>query len=87
MSNKRYYDGQLQGPVLELQFGDQVLIKNRAAGSLQSRLVGPFTFVRYKDRDGYSCILEDEDGRHFDCATSHICLVEDHDSRALLVYR
>lgn len=51
------------------------------------RLVGPFTFIRYKDRDGYSCILETEDGKQFDCATSHVCLVEDHDSRALVVHR
>ena len=51
------------------------------------RLVGPFTFIRYKDRDGYACILETEDGKQFDCATSHVCLVEDHDSRALVVHR
>ena len=37
--------------------GDLVLLKNRATGSLMSKLVGPFIFVKYKDPDGYACIL------------------------------
>ena len=47
-------------------------MKNRKAGSLEPKLVGPFTFVRYKDFDKYAAILRDEDGREFDCAASHL---------------
>lgn len=49
--------------------GDEVLVKNRAAGSLESPLTGPYVFVRYKDFDGYACILRDENGKEFDCST------------------
>ncbi len=54
--------------MVEFVEGDMVLIKNREAGSLASNLVGPFKFVRYKDFDGYACILCDDDGREFDCS-------------------
>ena len=39
-----------------------MLVKNRDKGVLQTKFVGPFYFVCYKDFDGYSCILEDDDG-------------------------
>jgi hypothetical protein len=43
--------------------GDMVLLRNRASGSLEAKLIGPFTFVRFKDKDGYASILENEDGK------------------------
>lgn len=43
--------------------GDMVLIKNRASGSLEPKLIGPYTFVRFKDMDGYASVLENEDGK------------------------
>lgn len=56
----------------ELSPGDLVLVKNRRSGSLESKLVGPFEFVRYKDYDKYAVVLRDDDGREFDCAASHL---------------
>lgn len=64
------------GPVLELQQGDLVLVKNRSAGSLETPLVGPFRFLRYKDADRYACILENEDGTYFDCSMAHVVPVD-----------
>lgn len=40
-----------------------MLVKNRASGALESALVGPYIFIRFKDFEGYACILEDEDGK------------------------
>lgn len=54
--------------VVIYQEGDKVLIKNRRTGSLSSKLVGPFLFVRYKDFDCYACILKDGNGKEFDCS-------------------
>ncbi len=51
-------------------------MKNRAQGSLETKLIGPYTFVRYKDMDGYSCILENEDGKQFDCSVSHLVPID-----------
>ena len=56
----------------DLMEGDVVLMKNRASGSLESKFVGPFEFVRYKDKDEYAVILRDTVGREFDCAVTHI---------------
>ena len=56
------------GSLVEYVEGDMVLIKNREAGSLASKLVGPFKFVKYKDFDDYACILCDENDREFDCS-------------------
>lgn len=56
-----------------------VLIKNRAAGSLEPRLVGPFTFIQYKDRDKYVSILETAEGKQFDCSTSQVVLCGNQD--------
>lgn len=58
------------------QPGDLVLVKNRAHGSLEPKLVGPYEFVKYKDYEGYACILRDEDGKEFDCSVAHLVLVE-----------
>ena len=58
--------------VSELNAGDQVLVQNRKSGSLEPKLVGPFTFVRYKDYDKYAVILKDDDEHEFDCAASHL---------------
>ena len=52
-----------------------VLVKNRKPGVLETKLVGPYEYVRYKDRDKYACVLKDENGREFDCSVSHIVLV------------
>jgi hypothetical protein len=52
------------------------LIKNRGAGSLATALIGPYTFVEYKDFDGYACILEDENGYWFDCSVVHLVLID-----------
>ena len=49
-----------------------MLVKNRGAGALQTPLVGPYTFVKYKDWDKYACILEDEVGHQFDCSVAHL---------------
>ena len=49
-----------------------MLVKNRKSGSLESKLVGPFEFVRYKDFDKYAVILRDDDGHEFDCSSSHL---------------
>lgn len=59
---KRRHDEAIQ-EYYEFYPGDLVLIKNRVSGSLETKLVGPYTFVRYKDLDGYSCILENDDGK------------------------
>ena len=45
-----------------------MLVKNRASGSLESSLTGPYTFVKYKDFDGYACVLKDDNGKEFDCS-------------------
>ena len=45
-----------------------MLVKNRASGSLESLLKGPYIFVKYKDFDGYACILRDENDHEFDCS-------------------
>ena len=52
--------------------GDKVLVKNRKPGVLETKFVGPYLFVRYKDRDKYPCILRDEMRREFDCNISHL---------------
>ncbi len=51
-------------------------MKNRASGSLESGLTGPYTFVKYKDFDGYACILCDENGKEFDCSVQHLVPIE-----------
>ena len=75
MAEKLRYD-QNVGPRVELEQGDLVLVKNRSSGSLETPLVGPFRFLRYKDRDRYACILEYEDGTYFDCSMSHVVPVD-----------
>lgn len=59
--SKLKYDEKV-GEFYEFRRGDEVLVKNRAAGVLESKFVGPFWFIRYKDFDGYACILETADG-------------------------
>ena len=54
--SKQKHDSDLGG-LIEYVEGDMVLIKNRVSGSLASNLVGPFKFIKYKDFDGYACIL------------------------------
>ena len=43
--------------------GELVLVKNRASGTFETPLIGPFEFVRYKDKDCYAAILEDDTGK------------------------
>ncbi len=45
-----------------------MLVKNRSSGSLEPSLTGPYTFVKYKDFDGYACVLKDDNGKEFDCS-------------------
>lgn len=87
---KRKYDVGVE-QMAELSDGDVVMMKNRASGSLESKFVGPFEFVRYKDEGKYAVILRDATGREFDCAVTHIVPVFDGDevkrSRLNLVLR
>ena len=69
--NKVRYDKKANKP-MEYKQGDLVLVKNRKPGVLEPYMVGPYKFVRYKDRDKYACILEDDYGKEFDCSVSHI---------------
>ena len=57
--------------------GELVLVKNRASGTFETPLIGPFEFVRYKDKDCYAAILEDDTGRQFDCSVTHLVPVEE----------
>ena len=53
-----------------------MLVKNSASGVLESKFVGPYWFLKYKDREGYACILETEDGMYFDCSVKHVVPVD-----------
>ena len=64
------------GELYEFRRGDEVLVKNRAEGALESKFIGPYWFVKYKDFDGYACILETEDGIQFDCSVKHVVPVD-----------
>jgi hypothetical protein len=64
--------------VEEFKKDDLVLVKNRASGSLESKLVGPFKFVGYKDRDKYAVWLENDSGDVFDCAVTHLVPLREH---------
>lgn len=73
--NKRRHDAQgvFTG---EFHPGDFVLIKNRVKGSLETKLTGPYEFVKYKDYDRYACVLKDDKGKEFDCSVEHLVPME-----------
>ena len=38
-------------------------------------LLGPYEVVRYKDKDKYVVVLQDDMGQQWDCAASHVVLM------------
>jgi hypothetical protein len=72
--SKKKHDETIEELVI-YEEGDLVLIKSRSSGSLVSKLMGQFKFVKYKDFDRYACILKDDNGKEFDCSVQHLVKV------------